>query len=255
MRRLLLPLVLLVLVMLCDIVHADYTIIKEYHFSHPDCLYTCSVDVRNYSGQYNIIHIYLTDTWVKVFLLYDPDYTENTTRVEIFGWSKFRWQYIYNDKFYITIHYGGNETEIEFYNPIENDSLHLTYTFTSVDVIVIRGETYISTKEEIPSPGDFWGWLGYISYLLRRFLEFIVSSISSLGIVVNIVIQVVGLLIFVFLVGFVGVLVFDPLHLGAYINLWITLFKKGIELLMIIVNLIMKIIHLLVDWIGHAIPG
>jgi hypothetical protein len=252
-RKLLSPLLLLVLVLLC-VVHADYTIIKEYHFDHPDCLYTCSVDVRQYSGQFNVIHIYLTDSWAKIFLLYDPDYT-GPIRVEIFGWSKFRWQYLYNDKFYITIHYGGNETEIEFYNPIENDSLHEIYTFTGVDIIVIRGETHISTKEEVPSPGDFWGWLGYLGYLFRRFIEFMVSTLSSLGIIVNIIIQVIGMLIFIFLVGLAGVLVFDPLHLGSYLNMWITLFKKGFDMLIVLVNLIMKIIHLLIDWIGHAIPG
>lgn len=251
----LLSLLAVVLVVLCVIVHADYTIINEYHFYHPDCLYTCSADVRQYSGQFNVIHIYLTDSWAKIFLLYDPAYTENMIRVEIFGWSKFRWQYLYNDKFYITIHYSGNETEIEFYNPIENDYLHLVYEFEKVDIIVIRGETHISTKENIPSPGDFWGWLGYLGYLFRRFIEFMITALSSLGIIVNIVIQVVSMLIFIFLVGLTGVLVFDPLHLGAYLNLWITLFKKGFDMLVVIVNLIMKIIHLLTDWIGHAIPG
>jgi hypothetical protein len=254
MKKLLSIFVPLILVLLC-VVHADYTIIKEYHFDHPDCLYTCSVDIKQYSGQYNVIHIYLTEHFVKIFLLYNPDYPQDRVTVEIFGWSKFRWQYIFNDKFYITIHYSGNETEIEFYNPIENDYLHVVYEFEKVDIIAIRGETHISTRESIPSPGDFWGWLGYLGYLLRRFLEFMLGALSSLGIIVNIVVQVISLLIFVFLVGLVGVLVFNPLHLGSYLNMWITLFKKGFDMLMILVNLIMKIIHLLADWIGHAIPG
>jgi hypothetical protein len=53
----------------------------------------------------------------------------------------------------------------------------------------------------------------------------------------------------------VGVLVFNPLDLGKYINLWVSLFKKGFDMLMFIVQNIMKIIHMIADWIGHIIPG
>jgi hypothetical protein len=147
----------------------------------------------------------------------------------------------------------GSKVDIEFSSDTIT-SKYISLDGVKVNYITIRAIARIAEREQPPPLSDVWGWLEYVKTLFYSLFEFLRYGVYLLVLALSYLVQLIQIFLLSILFSFIAVLVSNPLKLPAYISFLIGLGRKMIDILLRLADIAMKILHALIDLIGHAVP-
>jgi hypothetical protein len=172
----------------------------------------------------------------------------------IAGFTRFSYSYIEVDYFVITLNLAnGSKVDVEF----SSDTVTSKYVYLNnvrVNYITIRAVARISEREQPPPLSDVWGWLEYIKTLFYNLIELLRYGVYLLVLAISYLAQLIQVFILSIVFSFIAVLVSNPLKLPAYISFLISLGRKMVDIVLKLAHIAMRILHIIIDLIGHAIP-
>jgi hypothetical protein len=223
-------------------------LVASFLLEHPRCLTQCTVYVGNYT--YGWIYIGINENGVAIFLFSDS----RPYDLVVAGFTKFSYSYIEVDYFVITLNLAnGSRVDIEFASDTIT-SIDVNLNDVRVNYITIRAISKISEREQPPPLSDIWGWLEYIKTLFYSLLELLRYGVYILVLAISYLAQLLQIFILGIVFSFIAVLVSNPMQLPAYISFLVGLGRRMIDIVLKIVHIAMKILHAIIDLIGHAVP-
>jgi hypothetical protein len=239
--------VIVALLSLSAVVDAS-NLVASFILEHPKCLTQCTVSITNYT--YGWIYIGINENAVVIYLFSDNRHYD----LVIAGYTRFSYSYLEVDYIIVTVNLAnGSRVDIEFASDtITSKSVNLNDV--RVNYITIRAIARISEREQPPPLSDIWGWLEYVRTLFYNLLELLRYGVYILVLAISYLAQLVQVFILGILFSFIAVLVSNPLRLPEYISFLVGLGRRMIDIVLKIVHIAMKILHTIVDLIGHAVP-
>jgi hypothetical protein len=239
-------LVALMLVLLSITVDAS-TLVASFILEHPKCLTQCTVSI-NYT--YGWIYIGINENAVVIYLFSD----NRPYDLVVAGYTRFSYSYIEVDYIIVTVNLAnGSRVDIEFASDtITSKSVNLNDV--RVNYITIRAIARISEREQPPPLSDVWGWLEYIKTLFYSLLELLRYGVYILVLAISYLAQLLQIFVLGIVFSFIAVLVSNPMRLPEYISFLIGLGRRMIDIVLKLVHVAMKILHAIIDLIGHAVP-
>jgi hypothetical protein len=172
----------------------------------------------------------------------------------IAGFTRFSYSYIEVDYIVVTVNLAnGSRVDIEF----SSDTITSKYVYLNnvkVNYITIRAIARISEREQPPPLGDVWGWLEYVKTLFYNLLELLKYGVYLLVLAISYLAQLIQVFILSIVFSFIAVLASNPLKLPVFISFLISLGRKMIDILLRLADIAMKILHAIIDLLGHIIP-
>jgi hypothetical protein len=242
-------LVALILVLLSITVDAS-SLVASFILEHPRCLTQCTVSITNYT--YNWIYIGINENGVVIYLFNGTK--PSGADLVIAGYTRFSYSYIEVDYIIVTVNLAnGSRVDVEF----ASDTItakYVSFDGVKVNYITIRAISKISEREQPPPLGDIWGWLEYVKTLFFNLLELLKYGVYLLVLAISYLAQLVQVFLLSIVFSLIAVLVSNPLKLPAYISFLVSLGRKMIDILLRLADIAMKILHAIIDLLGHIIP-
>jgi len=250
-RRLIVALLTLTLLLLLNLSVVDAsTLVKAFILEHPKCLTQCTVYVGNYT--YDWIYVGINENGVTIYLF------EGSKRsgedLVVAGSTKFSYSYIEVDYFIITVNLANGSKVDIIHNRTDAVAVYHDLGGVKVNYITIRAIARIAEREQPPSLGDLWGWLEYVKTLFFNLLELLRYGVYLLVLAISYLAQLIQVFILSIVFSFIAVLISNPMKLPVYISFLIGLGRKMIDILLRLADIAMKILHALIDLLGHIIP-
>jgi len=172
----------------------------------------------------------------------------------IAGSTKFSYSYVEVDYFIITLNLvNGSKVDI-IHNRTDNVAVGYNLGGVKVNYITIRAIARIAERDQPPPLSDPWGWLEYIKKLFYSLIEFLRYGVYLLVLAISYLAQLIQVFMLSIVFMLIAILVTNPLKLPAYIEFLVGLGRKMIDILLRLVDIAMKILHAIIDIIGHIIP-
>jgi hypothetical protein len=240
---------LLVVLLLLSVVTVDAsTLVASFILEHPRCLTQCTIHVGNYT--YDWIYIGINENGVGIHLFAGSKPAD----LVIAGYTKFSYSYIEVDYIIVTVNLmNGSKVDIEF-NSTTITSMYVNLDNVKVNYITIRAIARISEREQPPPLSDVWGWLEYVKTLFYNLLELLRYGVYILVLAISYLVQLLQIFVLGIVFSFIAVLASNPLRLPEYISFLIGLGRKMIDIMLKLAHIAMKILHAIIDIIGHIIP-
>jgi hypothetical protein len=119
--------------------------------------------------------------------------------------------------------------------------------FPITQVILTPASNVVNPAPSIPSWNDFLGWFNFLLYLLNKVAEAMPTALSIFANAVVYLLQIAQLLLLIIPLHIIFSFVEDPQRGVSTINFYISLARK-------IIDLLVQLIHAIIDFIGHVIP-
>jgi hypothetical protein len=172
----------------------------------------------------------------------------------IAGFTRFSYSYIEVDYFIITLNLvNGSRVDVEF-NSTTITSKYVDLGGVKVNYITIRAVARIAEREQPPPLSDLWGWLEYIKTLFYNLLELLKYGVYLLVLTISYLAQLIQVFLLSIVFSLIAVLVSNPLKLPAYIGFLVGLGRKMVDIVLKLAHIAVKILHAIIDLIGHIIP-
>ncbi|MFZ8783189.1 MAG: hypothetical protein ACO2OR_04325 [Desulfurococcaceae archaeon] len=225
-------------------------LVASFIFEHPRCLTQCTIYVGNYT--YDFIHVGINENGVVVWLFTGSK--PSGADLIIAGYTRFSYSYIEVDYIVVTVNLvNGSRVDIEFSSDAVT-SKYVNLDGVKVNYITIRAIAMISERDQPPPLSDIWGWLEYIKKLFYSLIEFLKYGVYLLVLAISYLAQLIQVFMLSIVFMLIAILVTNPLKLPAYIEFLVGLGRKMIDILLRLVDIAMKILHAIIDIIGHIIP-
>jgi hypothetical protein len=242
--------VLLLLSVLSVTVDA-FDLVASFILEHPRCLTQCTVFIGNYT--YDWVYVSINENAVVIYLFAGTKPGDGADLV-IGGYTRFSYGYIEVDYIVITLNLvNGSRVDIEF----ASDTVRGEYVYLNnvkINYITIRAIARIAQREQPPPLSDPWGWLEYVKTLFYSLIEFLRYGVYILVLALSYLVQLIQVFLLSIVFSFIAVLVSNPMKLPLYISFLIALGRKMVDIVLKLAHIAIRILHIIIDIIGHAIP-
>jgi hypothetical protein len=241
--------VIVALLSLSTVVDAS-NLVASFILEHPRCLTQCTIYIGNYS--YDWVYVGINENGVVIHLFAGSK--PSGADLVIAGYTRFSYSYIEVDYIVVTLNLAnGSRVDVEFASDTIT-SKYVSFDGVKVNYITIRAISRISEREQPPPLSDIWGWLEYIKTLFYNLLELLRYGVYILVLAISYLAQLLQIFILGIVFSFIAVLVSNPMQLPAYISFLIGLGRKMIDIMLKLAHIAMKILHAIIDMLGHIIP-
>ena len=224
------------------------TLVASFILEHPRCLTQCTVYVGNYT--YDWIYIGINENGVVIYLFAGSSDAD----LVVAGSTKFSYSYIEVDYIVITLNLANGSRVDIIHNRTDIAAVYYSFNRVRVNYITIRAVAKIAERDQPPPLSDIWGWLEYVKTLFYNLIELLRYGVYILILAISYLAQLIQVFMLSIVFSLIAVLVSNPMKLPAYISFLVGLGRKMIDILLKLVYIAMKVLHALIDLIGHAVP-
>ena len=224
------------------------TLVASFILEHPKCLTQCTVSLTSYT--YDWIYIGINENAVVIYLFSGS----SSADLVIAGSTKFSYSYIEVDYFIITVNLANGSRVDIIHNRTDIAAVYYSFNRVKVNYITIRAVAKIAERDQPPPLSDIWGWLEYVKTLFYNLIELLRYGVYVLILAISYLAQLIQVFLLSIVFSLIAVLVSNPLKLPAYISFLVGLGRKMVDIVLKLAHIAMKILHAIIDLIGHAVP-
>jgi hypothetical protein len=240
---------LITVLLLLSALSVNADLVASFTLEHPKCFTQCTVYIGNYT--YEWVYIGINENGVVIYLFTD---TSKPADLVISGYTGFSYSYIEVEYFIITLNLANtSKVDIEFSSD-NITTMYVDLNGVKVNYVTLRAIAKISEREQPPSLGDLWGWLGYIKTLFYNLFELLKHGVYILVLAISYLAQLIQIFILSIVFSFIAILITNPLKIPEFISFLVGLGRKMVDIVLKLVHIAIKILHAIIDLLGQIIP-